>query len=85
VKEIVTVDHSGMSVHLTRSDCERNTVTVDHSGMSVHLTRSDCEGFKKCRTSTVIDETDDDRLWNVSQENGDVRSESEELMADEGR
>ena len=36
------------------------------------------EGFKKCHTSTVIDETDY-KLWNVSQENGNVRSECEEL------
>jgi len=47
--------------------------------MSLHLTRSECESFKKCRTFRVINETDDDKLWNVSQGNGNVRSESKEL------
>jgi len=37
--------------------------------MAAHLTRSDCEG------SNVVDGTDDDMLWNDSEEVGDVRSE----------
>jgi len=45
---------------------------VDHSDMAAHLTRSDCEG------SNAVDGTDDDMLWNDSEEDGDVRSECEE-------
>jgi len=40
--------------------------------MAAHLTRSDCEG------SNAVDGTDDDMLWNDSEEDGDVRSECEE-------
>jgi hypothetical protein len=43
--------------------------------MAVHLTRSDCEGSK------AVDGTDDAMLWNDSEKDADVRSESEE---DEG-
>jgi hypothetical protein len=39
------------------------------------------KGFKKCCISNAVDETDDDMLWNGSEENGAVRSESVE---DEG-
>jgi hypothetical protein len=42
-------------------------VKVDHNGMAAHLTRRDCEG------SNVVDGTDDDMLWNDSEEVGDVR------------
>jgi hypothetical protein len=38
-------------------------------------------GFKKCCVSNAMDGTDDDMLWNDSEEDGDVRSECEE---DEG-
>jgi hypothetical protein len=48
---------------------------MDHNGMAVHLTRSDCEGFRKCCTSNATDGTDDDMLWNYSEEGGNVRSE----------
>jgi hypothetical protein len=37
--------------------------------------------FKKCCISNTVDGTDDDMLWNGSEEDGDVRSECEE---DEG-
>ena len=56
-------------------------VNVDHKSVAVHLTRSDCEGFKKCCISNAMDETDDDMLWNGSEEDGNVRSECEQ---DEG-
>jgi len=39
--------------------------------MAAYLTRSDCEG------SNVVDGTND-MLWNDSEEDGDVSSESEE-------
>jgi len=39
--------------------------------MAALLTRSDCEG------SNVVDGTDGDMLWNDSEEDGDVRSESD--------
>jgi len=39
------------------------------------------KGFKMCCISNQIDETDDDMLWNGSEEDGNVRSECEE---DEG-
>ena len=32
-------------------------------------------GFKKCCISTAVDATDDDMLWNGSEEDGDVRRE----------
>jgi hypothetical protein len=32
------------------------------------------KGFKKCCISNAIDETDDDMLWNGSEEDGNVRS-----------
>jgi hypothetical protein len=39
------------------------------------------KGFKKCCTSNAMDETDDDMLWNGSEDDGNVRSECEK---DEG-
>ena len=36
---------------------------------------------KKCCISNVVNETDDDRLWNGSEEDGNVRGECKE---DEG-
>jgi hypothetical protein len=43
--------------------------------MTAHLTRNDCEG------SNAVDGTDDNVLWNGSEEDGDIRSECEK---DEG-
>jgi hypothetical protein len=34
--------------------------------------------FKKCCISNAMDGTEDDMLWNDSEENGNVRSECEE-------
>ena len=45
--------------------------------MTAHLTRSVCKG-KKCCISSAVDKTDDDMLWNGSEEDGNVRSEYEE-------
>jgi hypothetical protein len=45
---------------------------VDHNSIPEHLTRSD-ESFKKCCMSNAVDETDDDMLWNGSEEDGDVK------------
>ena len=39
------------------------------------------KGFEKCCLSNAVDETDDDMLWNGSEEDGNFRSECEE---DEG-
>jgi len=36
------------------------------------------KGFKKCCISNAVDETDNDVLWNDSEEDGDVRSLLEE-------
>ena len=36
------------------------------------------DGFKKCCIVNAMDETDDDMLWNGREEDGNVRSESEE-------
>jgi hypothetical protein len=36
------------------------------------------KGCKKCRIPSAVDETDDDMLWNGSEEVGNVRSECEE-------
>jgi hypothetical protein len=47
-------------------------VCVDLNGMAAHLSRSDGEG------SNVVDGTDDDMLWNDSEEDGDVSSERNE-------
>ena len=35
--------------------------------------------FKNCCISNAVDETDDDMLWNGSEEDGNVRSECEEV------
>ena len=39
------------------------------------------KGFKKCCISNAVDQTDDDMLWNGSEEDGDGSSECEQ---DEG-
>jgi hypothetical protein len=45
-------------------------VSVDHDCLAVHPTRSDCEGFKRCCISKAVGRTDDDMLWNDSEEDG---------------
>jgi hypothetical protein len=35
------------------------------------------KGFKMCCVSNAVDQTDDVRLWNGSEEDGNVRSECE--------
>ena len=50
-------------------------VSVDRKGMAAYLTRSDCEESK------AVDETDDDMLWNDSEEDENVTSKFEK---DEG-
>ena len=42
------------------------------NGISARLTRSDFEG------SSAVDRTDDNMLWNDSEEDGNFRSECEE-------
>ena len=46
--------------------------------MAMLLTRSVVKGFKKCCLSNAVDGTDDDMLWNGSEEDENVRSECEE-------
>ena len=53
-------------------------VTADRQGISSEVT---VKGFNKRCISSAVDGTDDDMLWNVSEEDGNVRSECEE---DEG-
>ena len=36
------------------------------------------KGFQRCCISSVLDETDDDELWNDGKEDGSVRSECED-------
>jgi len=36
------------------------------------------KGFRKCYISSALDETDDDKLWNGSEEGWNIRSECEE-------
>ena len=52
-------------------------VNID-KGISPEVT---VKGFKKCCISNAVDGTDDDTLYNGSEEDGNVRSECEE---DEG-
>jgi hypothetical protein len=44
--------------------------------MAAHINRSDCLGFNKCCISSVVNGTDD-KLWNGSEEDGNVRSKCE--------
>jgi len=46
--------------------------------MAVLLTRNVVKGFKKCCLLNAVDGTDDDMLWNGSEEDGNVKSECEE-------
>jgi hypothetical protein len=36
------------------------------------------KGFRKCCICSALDETDNDMLWNGSEEDGNIRSECEE-------
>jgi hypothetical protein len=51
-------------------------VNVDLNGMAAHLTISDVK-CKKCCISTVMDETNNNTLWNCSKEDENGRSECE--------
>ena len=42
------------------------------------------KSFKKCCISSAVDETDDDMLWNGSEEDGDVRNKCEEDESTDG-
>ena len=42
--------------------------------MASHLTEVIVKGFKKCCMSSAEDETEDDVLWNGSEEDGNVKS-----------
>jgi len=53
-------------------------VNVDHNSMAVHSPEVTVNGFKNCCISNAVNETDDDMLWNGSEEDGKVRSEWEE-------
>jgi len=52
-------------------------VSVDCNSIAVHLTEVIVKGFKMCCISNSVDVTDDDVLWNDSEEDGNVRSECE--------
>jgi hypothetical protein len=52
--------------------------SVDRNNMAAHLAGNDCDCFKKCRTFSAVDGTDDGMLWNGNEEDGNVRSECEE-------
>ena len=53
-------------------------LSVPYSGLGVQLNRIACVGFKKCHISIAMDGTDEDMLWNDSEEDGNVRSGCEE-------
>ena len=40
------------------------------------------KGFQKCCLSSVLGDIDDDKLWNDSKEDGNVRSECEDVDSD---
>jgi len=46
--------------------------------MAVLLARSVVKGFKKCCLSNAVDGTDDEMLWDGSEEDENVRSDCEE-------
>jgi hypothetical protein len=56
-------------------------VHIDNNSMAGHSPEVIVKGFKKCHISNTMYETDDDMLWNGSEEDGSVRNECEE---DEG-
>jgi hypothetical protein len=49
-------------------------VNVVHKNMVTYLTRHDCEGFKQSCIFNAMDKTNDDTLWNDSENDGNVRS-----------
>jgi hypothetical protein len=53
-------------------------LNVDYNSMAAHLTRMTVKGFKKCCISSAVNDTDEDRLWNGSEEDENVRSKGEE-------
>ena len=53
-------------------------VTVDHKSVAAHLIGTDCEGCKRCCVSSAVGGTDDDMVWNGSEEDGNVESVDEE-------
>jgi hypothetical protein len=48
-------------------------VSVDRNGMAMRRTRRKVKGFKECCISNAVNETDDDMLWNVSEEDRNIR------------
>jgi hypothetical protein len=56
-------------------------VSTDHNGMAAYLTRSDCVGFLRDAVYHAMGGTDDDMLWNDSEDDRNGKSECEE---DEG-
>ena len=58
------------------------SVSVDHKGMAGHVTRSECEWFEEVLyVQCNGNGTNDDMLWNGSEEDGNARSECEEMKA----
>jgi hypothetical protein len=51
-------------------------VTADHQGISSEVT---LKGFNKCCVSNAVEGADYDMLWNGSEDDGNVRSECEEV------
>jgi hypothetical protein len=51
--------------------CQWIIVAWEHISLEVIV-----KGFKKCCISKVMEGTDDDMLWNGSEEDGNVKSES---------
>jgi hypothetical protein len=57
-------------------------VNEDHKGMAVHLRDVTAKGFIQCCISNAVNGTDNDTLWNSSEEDGNVRRECEEDCKD---
>jgi hypothetical protein len=51
-------------------------VGADHNGTAHIPPEVTVKGFKKCCISKTIDVTDNDTLWNGSDKDGDVRTET---------
>jgi hypothetical protein len=56
-------------------------VNVDHNGMAVDNPRVTVKGFNYCCMPNAVDGTNDDVVWNDSEEDRNVRSE---CVADKG-
>jgi hypothetical protein len=52
-------------------------VNVDHNATADNSAEVTMKGCKKCCISNAVDGTDEDMLWNGSEENGNVKSEDE--------